>query len=154
MSEPREPVHVRTLTMEAHRAGADLLEVTGRLVDQRPQGPGIGWFGAAHGSVIHDMRVTLYVRHPDLVITAVTADMASHPYSLCPDAVEPLQQLVGLSIAGGFTRAPSTPASAGSSDARISPRSSTPWRRWCDRRSAPRFASTRRSRKRAARRGS
>jgi hypothetical protein len=105
MSEAREPVHVRTLTMEAHRAGEALLEVTGRLVDRRPQGPGIGWFGAASGSIIHDMRVTLYVQHPDLVITALTADMASHPYSLCPDAVEPLQQLVGLSIARGFTRA-------------------------------------------------
>lgn len=105
MSPVSEPVHVRTLTMEARRAGADLLEVSGRLVDQRPQGPGIGWFGAADGAIIHDMRVTLYVRHPDLVITAVTADMASHPYSLCPDAVEPLQQLVGLSIARGFTRA-------------------------------------------------
>jgi hypothetical protein len=105
MSAAREPVHVRTLTMEARRAGTDLLEVTGRLVDQRPQGPGIGWFGAADGTIIHDMRVTLYVRHPDLVITAVTAEMASHPYSVCPDAVEPLQQLVGLSIARGFTRA-------------------------------------------------
>lgn len=99
------PVHVRTLTMKAHRAGEALLEVSGHLVDQRPQGPGIGWFGAVNGSIIHDMRVTLAVRHPDLVITAVTADMASHPYSLCPDAVEPLQQLVGLSIARGFTRA-------------------------------------------------
>jgi hypothetical protein len=105
MSEAREPVHVRTLTMEARRAGDVLLEVTGRLIDQRPQGPGIGWFGAADGSIIHDMRVTLYVQHPDLVITAVTADMASHPYSLCPDAVDPLQELVGLSIARGFTRA-------------------------------------------------
>jgi DUF2889 family protein len=99
------PVHVRTLTMEAHRAGEALLEVSGHLVDQRPQGPGIGWFGAVNGSIIHDMRVTLAVRHPDLVIAAVTADMASHPYSLCPDAIEPLQQLVGLSIARGFTRA-------------------------------------------------
>jgi DUF2889 family protein len=99
------PVHVRTLTMKAHRAGEALLEVSGHLVDQRPQGPGIGWFGAVNGSIIHDMRVTLAVRHPDLVIAAVTADMASHPYSLCPDAIEPLQQLVGLSIARGFTRA-------------------------------------------------
>ena len=105
MTVASELVHVRTLTMEARRAGADRLDVTGRLVDRRPQGPGIGWFGAADGSIIHDMRVTLHVRHPDLVITAVTADMASHPYSLCPDAVEPLQQLVGLSIARGFTRA-------------------------------------------------
>jgi hypothetical protein len=105
MSDANEPVHVRTLTMEARRAADALLEVTGRLVDTRPQGPGVGWFGATNGSIIHDMRVTLYVRYPDLVITALTADMASHPYSLCPDAIEPLQQLVGLSVARGFTRA-------------------------------------------------
>lgn len=105
MSAPGDPVHVRTLTMEARRAGAALLEVSGRLVDERPQGAGVGWFGAVNGTVIHDMRVTLGVRHPDLVITAVAAEMASHPYSLCPDAVEPLQRLVGLSIARGFTRA-------------------------------------------------
>lgn len=105
MTAPTDLVHVRTLTIEARRAGAATLEVSGRLVDERPQGPGVGWFGSVNGSVIHDMRVRLGVRHPDLVITAVAAEMASHPYSLCPDAVEPLQQLVGLSIARGFTRA-------------------------------------------------
>jgi hypothetical protein len=99
------PVHVRTITMDARRAGDATLEVSGRLVDERPQGAGVGWFGAVNGSIIHDMRVTLAVRHPDLVVTAVTAEMASHPYSLCPDALDPLQQLVGLSIARGFTRA-------------------------------------------------
>jgi hypothetical protein len=105
MSDATDPVHVRRLTMEARRAGEASLEVSGHLVDERPQGAGVGWFGAVNGSIIHDMRVTLRVRHPDLVITAVVAEMASHPYSLCPDAVEPLQQLVGLSIARGFMRA-------------------------------------------------
>jgi hypothetical protein len=105
MSVAGDPVHVRTLTMEARRVGDSGLEVRGRLIDERPRGPGVGWFGATSGSIIHDMRVTLRVRHPDLVITAVTAEMASHPYSLCPDAVEPLQQLVGLSVARGFMRA-------------------------------------------------
>jgi hypothetical protein len=105
MTTLSDPVHVRTITMQARRAGDALLAVSGRLVDERPQGAGVGWFGAVNGSIIHDMRVTLGVRHPDLVITSVTAEMASHPYSLCPDAVEPLQQLVGLSIARGFTRA-------------------------------------------------
>jgi hypothetical protein len=105
MSRASDPVHIRTITLEARRAGDALLEVSGRLVDERPQGPGVDWFGASNGSIIHDMRVTLAVRHPDLVIVAVTAEMASHPYSLCPDAVDPLQQLVGLSVARGFTRA-------------------------------------------------
>jgi hypothetical protein len=100
-----DPVHVRTITMQARRADETTLEVSGRLVDERPQGAGVGWFGAVNGSIIHDMRVTLRVQRPDLVISGVTAEMASHPYSLCPDAVEPLQELVGLSIARGFMRA-------------------------------------------------
>ena len=100
-----EPVHVRTITMSARRAGADVLEVSGRLVDERPQGAGVGWFGAVDGAIIHDMRVALRVRHPDLVVIGVMAEMVSHPYSLCPDAIEPLQQLVGLSVARGFMRA-------------------------------------------------
>jgi Protein of unknown function (DUF2889) len=105
MSESTPPVHVRTMTIEARRVGEATLEVSGRLTDARPQGAGVGWFGAVHGSVIHDMRVTLHVRHPDLIVTALTAEMAAHPYSVCADAVEPLQQLVGLSVAQGFTRA-------------------------------------------------
>jgi hypothetical protein len=99
------PVQTRTITMQARRVGDALLEVTGRLVDDRPRGAGVGWFGASDGTIIHDMRVTLRVRHPDLVITGVAAEMVSRPYTLCTDAVEPLQQLVGLSVARGFTRA-------------------------------------------------
>jgi hypothetical protein len=100
-----DAVHVRRLTMEARRVGDALLQVDGRLVDERPRGAGVGWFGATDGAVIHDMRVMLRVRHPDLVIVGVAAEMVSRPYTLCTDAVEPLQQLVGLSIARGFTRA-------------------------------------------------
>jgi hypothetical protein len=99
------PVQVRTLTMEARRVDDATLEVAGRLVDDRPRGTGVGWFGASHGSTIHDMRVTLRVRYPDLVVTGVAAEMVSHPYTLCPAAIEPLRQLVGLSVARGFTRA-------------------------------------------------
>jgi hypothetical protein len=99
------PVQIRTITMQARRVGDATLEVTGRLVDDRPRGAGAGWFGASTGSIIHDMRVTLRVRHPDLVVTGVAAEMVSHPYTLCPSAIEPLQQLVGLSVARGFTRA-------------------------------------------------
>ena len=99
------PVQARTITMEARRVGDTTLEVAGRLVDDRPRGTGVGWFGTADGSTIHDMRVTLRVRFPDLVILGVSAEMVSRPYTLCADAVEPLQQLVGLSVAQGFTRA-------------------------------------------------
>ena len=97
-------IHVRTIRIEAVRVSADELDVSGHLNDRRPD-PGEGWFGAAHGGVIHDMRVTLRVRYPDLVVTRVAADMVARPYTLCTDALEPLQQMVGLSVARGFTRA-------------------------------------------------
>jgi hypothetical protein len=101
---PPAPVHVRTIRAEALRVGDDELEVTGRLVDERPDG-GPDWLDEPRGPVIHDMALTLRVRHPDLVITHVAGRMAEHPYTLCPDAIPPLSRLVGLSVAQGFTRA-------------------------------------------------
>jgi hypothetical protein len=103
MSDTRIPLHTRTIRMDAARVSESELEVTGHLLDERPEPE--DWFGITSGHVIHDMRVTLRVRHPDLVVTAVTAAMDSRPYTLCTDAVDPLQQLVGLSVAQGFTRA-------------------------------------------------
>jgi hypothetical protein len=103
MSETRIPLHTRTIQMEAVRVGDTELDVTGHLLDERPEPE--DWFGVPSGLVIHDMHVTLRVRHPDLVVTAVTATMDSRPYTLCTDAVGPLQRLVGLSVAQGFTRA-------------------------------------------------
>lgn len=103
MSETRIPLHTRTIRMEAVRVGDAELDVTGHLLDERPEPE--DWFGVPSGLVIHDMRVTLRVRHPDLVVTAVTAAMDSRPYTICTDAVGPLQRLVGLSVAQGFTRA-------------------------------------------------
>ena len=96
------PLHVRTIRVEIARAGAHELEVTGTLVDERPQDS--LWFGAEAPRVIHDMRLGLRVRHPDLVITEARSEMAAHPYTICPEALPPLQQLVGLSISRGFTR--------------------------------------------------
>ncbi|HET7874951.1 MAG TPA: DUF2889 domain-containing protein [Methylomirabilota bacterium] len=104
MSEGKAPVHVRTIRMEAVESGADELLVTGSLVDERPRG-GPPWFGADPPPVIHHMTVTLRVRHPDLTITQVDAGMQAHPYQICPEAVPPLQGLVGLSVAQGFVRA-------------------------------------------------
>jgi hypothetical protein len=103
MSETRIPLHTRTIRMDAVRVSESELEVTGHLVDDRPEPE--DWFGVPSGLVIHDMRVTLRVRHPDLMVTAAAAAMTRHPYTICPDAIAPLERLVGLSIAQGFTRA-------------------------------------------------
>ena len=97
------PVHVRTIRVEITQAGPHELDVTATLVDERPA-DNPKWFGSDPPPVIHDMRLGLRVRHPDLVVTEVRSEMASHPYTICPEALPPLQQLVGLSIARGFTR--------------------------------------------------
>lgn len=105
MSEAaRQVVHIRTIRAEVVKVAADEIEVTGRLVDDRPGG-GPSWIDERPDSTVHDMAITLRVRHPDLTITAASASMTTHPYTLCQDAVPPLQQLVGLSVAHGFTRA-------------------------------------------------
>jgi hypothetical protein len=102
MSEPIS-LHTRTMRMEAVRVSDTELEVTGHLLDERPEPD--DWFGIPSGLVIHDMRVTLRARQPDLVVTAASALMDARPYTLCTDAVGALQRLVGLSVARGFTRA-------------------------------------------------
>jgi hypothetical protein len=98
------PVQVRTIRAEAWRVSDNEIDVTGRLVDDRPAG-GPRWFGEDQGTTIHDMTLTIRVRYPDLVITRASGRMDSHPYTLCPDALPPLAALVGLSVAHGFTRA-------------------------------------------------
>lgn len=105
MSDPQKtPIQVRTIRAEAWRVSDDELDVTGHLVDDRPAG-GPHWWDEGQGSTIHDMTLTIRVRYPDLVITRATGQMDSHPYTLCPDVLPSLQQLVGLSVARGFTRA-------------------------------------------------
>lgn len=99
-----ETIHVRTIRIEATRVGEHELEVTGRLVDDRPQGSE-SWFGRPYGPTIHDMSLTIRVRYPDLVITHVDGGMTAHPYTICRDAVPGLDRLVGISVAQGFTRA-------------------------------------------------
>jgi hypothetical protein len=102
-AQTRRPVHVRTIRVEIAPAGEREIDITATLVDERPAG-NPSCFGSEPPPVIHDMRLGLRVRHPGLVITAVRSEMAAHPYPICPDALPPLQELVGLSIARGFTR--------------------------------------------------
>ena len=98
------PVHIRSIRVEAAEDGDRGLVVTGTLTDERPRG-GEKWFGVEGPRVIHQMQLSLRVRHPDLVITGVEGGMEAHPYRICPDAVPSLQQLVGVSVRQGFTRA-------------------------------------------------
>ena len=102
------PVHVRTIRIDAVESAAGsapvALRVHGSLEDRRPRGVP-GWI-QHDGDVIHHMEVTLTVGWPDLVVTAIDGAMRSFPHAgICPDALPPLQSLVGIAVGAGFTRA-------------------------------------------------
>ena len=100
----KQPVHVRTIRVEAIESGPGEVEVRGTLLDERPRGQ-VRWEGDDGARIIHDMTVTLRVRYPDFVITEARGKMATYPYTICPEALPPVEQLVGLSVARGFVRA-------------------------------------------------
>ena len=103
------PVHVRSIRVEAVEgaAGADgaaALRVRGTLEDRRPRGVP-DWI-QHDGDVIHHMEVVLIVSWPALVVTAIEGAMRTFPHAgICPDALPPLQGLVGVAVGPGFTRA-------------------------------------------------
>lgn len=97
-------IHVRTIEASVVKTADDEIEVTGRLIDKRP-GDGPMWFGVKRDPTLHDMTLTIRVRHPGLTIVAASAGMTAHPYTVCPEILSAVQRLVGLSVVHGFTRA-------------------------------------------------
>jgi hypothetical protein len=104
------PVHVRTIRIDAAKVVAEgeteraALRVHGSLEDRRPQGVP-DWI-QHDGDVIHHMEVTLSVTWPDLAVSAIDGEMRTFPHAgVCPDALPPLQGLVGVTVGRGFTRA-------------------------------------------------
>ena len=103
------PVHVRTIRIDAAKVVAEgeteraALRIHGSLEDRRPQGVP-DWI-QHDGDVIHHMEVTLTVTWPDLAVSAINGEMRTFPHAgVCPDALPPLQGLVGITVGRGFTR--------------------------------------------------
>ncbi len=93
------PVHARTISLDVFE-GDGTFEVVGRLRDERPWADGVEV--VRH---VHDMTLKVTVRRSDLTITAATATMARFPHAECTDIEARFGQLVGLSVARGYTRA-------------------------------------------------
>lgn len=95
-----ELIHVRNYRVDAYRAGANVLRLVGHIKDENP-----------HGLVdedpdpmpLHDMTVVLDVSVPDLAILDCRVEMSTHPHEVCPKILDRYDQVIGLSIARGFT---------------------------------------------------
>ena len=95
-----ELIHDRTYATRIYRVDGGLL-ARGAVRDQKP--PGLYIEGDPDPLDIHHMVIELEVAVPELTITAVRLDFETHPHQACPSITAAYDQLVGLSIARGFT---------------------------------------------------
>ena len=85
--------------MEVFQRG-DHFAVVGTLHDERP------WAGGSHGPRdLHVMELGLVVRRADLTIVDAAAEMKTYPHAECTQIEASFRDLIGLSVARGFTSA-------------------------------------------------
>ena len=96
-----ELIHERAYVVRAYCKGFDTLVLRGAVRDQKPAGLYIT--DDPDPLTIHHMIVDLEIGVPSLEITAAKAVLEIHPHSTCPRIEEHYGNLVGLSIARGFT---------------------------------------------------
>jgi hypothetical protein len=78
----------------------DYFAVVGTLHDERP------WAGGNHGPRdLHVMELGIVVRRADLCIVDAAADMKTFPHAECTDIEASFRDLIGLSVARGYTNA-------------------------------------------------
>lgn len=94
-------IHKRHYETEAFYEDDRTMRVRGRLTDTKPQG-----LALADGNpiVIHDMTLDLIIDVSNFQITDVIPAMDIHPYEACVGILESYKQLVGVSIARGYSR--------------------------------------------------
>lgn len=93
-------LHHRTYDTKVYTDGTDLI-ARGAICDRKPPGTLIA--GDTESIVMHHMVIELRIAVPTLEITGVKLDFEEFPHPECPSIIKAYEQLVGLSIARGFT---------------------------------------------------
>jgi len=102
-AESRRLVHTRKIEIHTYDIGDHQVLVEGNLADRRfPPFPA----GTREGEpvLVHDLIARLWVRGPDLTISAAEAEMPKIPREMCAEVLTGVQKLVGLKIITGFTQ--------------------------------------------------
>jgi hypothetical protein len=94
-------LHDREYRVRAFRLGPDRILIQGALRDQKP--PGLYLQADPEPLTVHHMQVSLEISFPDLKILDVVTHFETHPRDECPTITAHYDNLVGLSIARGFT---------------------------------------------------
>jgi Protein of unknown function (DUF2889) len=94
------PHHRRTVVIEVGDAAGGLVEVAGRLRDERPWAT-----DALDLPVVHDLGLTVTVSLADFVVQEVHVDFRTYPHAECVDIAAAHQALVGLTLGRGWNAA-------------------------------------------------
>jgi hypothetical protein len=96
-----QPLHTRDYQVRAFKVDDSTIIIRGAVRDTKP--PGLYIDDDPDPLPIHHMVVELTVSWPDLTITDAATVFEVHPQTRCPAISPSYHQLVGLSIARGFT---------------------------------------------------
>lgn len=94
-------IHERAYVVRSYRKDANTLWLRGAVRDQKP--PGLYVPTDPDPLTVHHMIVDLHIAIPSLEIIWANAALETHPHGNCPKIEDHYQNLVGLSIARGFT---------------------------------------------------
>lgn len=94
-------IHERAYVVRAYFKNAERLLMRGAVRDQKP--PGLYVPEDPEPLTVHHMIVDLEIAMPTLEIVGANAALEVHPHAACPRIEDHYQNLVGLSIARGFT---------------------------------------------------
>ena len=94
-------IHERAYVVRAYRKDDQTLVLRGAVRDQKP--PGLYVPGDTEPLTVHHMIVDLHIAVPSLEIVWANAALETHPHGNCPKIEDHYQNLIGLSIARGFT---------------------------------------------------
>jgi hypothetical protein len=94
-------LHTRNYDVQSFRIDASSMLLRGEVRDRKPAGLYVD--DDPEPLTIHHMIVELTVSFPMLEITAAEVVFETHPHTTCPRITDHYGNLVGLSIARGFT---------------------------------------------------
>ena len=94
-------IHERSYVVRAYHKDDSTLWLRGAIRDQKP--PGLYIADDDEPLTVHHMVLDLHISVPMLEITYANVVMETHPHSNCPQIEDHYHNLVGLSIARGFT---------------------------------------------------
>ena len=101
----RTPMHTRRVTYQGYKRDDGLWDIEATMVDTKPHRFVIENQGEwAPEQPIHHMLIRVTVNDA-MVIQAIEADMAAAPHEPCPNALPPMQGLVGATLGRGWRKA-------------------------------------------------